>query len=333
MLLNPAVLTLLCCGFAICVVTAGAAVAGSTALIGWDPGDGGARQLRRERRLLLVEAALALLLGWQLVSLFLFVATAEHLHPFITGAMCAAGTLNANPFGYPALLTKLGVAALCGLWMIANRASPAAVSTGLVRFKQLAALVILVPLVAGTLLELRYFTELDPEVITSCCATMFDEEAAGIGSELAAFPVGISRLTFFALLALTLASGIFVQSGHGPPELYATLAILLGAASLAAVVTWIAPGYYELPTHHCPFCLLAGEHHWVGYPLYATLGLAVVCGAGAGLVHRLRSMDSMYSIRPAEEGRLCRVSMINFALFALIAVWPLLASNFRLEGY
>jgi len=59
MLLNPAILTLLCCGFAICVVTAGAAISGSTALVGWDPGDGGALQLKRERRLLLVEAALA----------------------------------------------------------------------------------------------------------------------------------------------------------------------------------------------------------------------------------------------------------------------------------
>lgn len=333
MLLNPAILALLCCGVAVCFVTAGAAISGAAALVGWDPDDGGSRQLRRERRLLLVEAALALLLGWQLISLFLFVATAEHLHPLITGAMCAAGTLNANPFGYPALLTKLAAAALCGLWLVANRASPAALGTGLVRFKQLAALVVLIPLVAGTLLELRYFAGLDPEVITSCCATLFDEEATGIGAELAAFPVGISRLTFFALLALTLVAGAFVQSGHGPPELYATLAVLLGVASLVAVIAWVAPSYYELPTHHCPFCLLAGEHHYVGYPLYAALGLAVLCGTGAGLVHRLRSMDSMHSIRVAEERRLCRASMVGFVLFALVAVWPLVGSSFRLEGY
>ena len=333
MLLNPAVLTLLCCGAAICAVTAGAAIGGSTALIGWDPADGGARQLARERRLLLVEATLAVLLGWQLLSLFLFVATAERLHPFITGAMCAAGTLHASPFGYPALLTKLVVAALCGLWLVANRASPAAVSTGLVRFKQLSVLIVLAPLVAGTVLELRYFADLDPEVITSCCGTLFGEEAGGIGSELAAFPVGLSRLAFFALLFLTLGAGLAVQAGHGAPELYATLAILFGVVSLAAVITWVAPGYYELPTHHCPFCLLAGEHHYVGYPLYATLGLAVVAGAGAGLVHRMRSLDSMATVRRAEERRLCRVSMIAFVLFALIAVWPLVGSSFRLEGY
>jgi len=333
MLLNPAILTLLCCGVAICLVAAWAAISGALALIGWDPADGSSRQLRRERRLLLVEAALTLLLGWQLLSLFLFVATAEHLHRFITGAMCAAGSLNANPFGYPALLTKLAVAGLCGLWLIADRASPAAVSTGLVRFKQLAALVVLVPLVSGMLLELRYFAGLDPEVITSCCATLFDEKAAGIGAELAAFPAGLSRLSFFALLALTLGSGLFVQSGHGPPELYSTLAVLLGVVSVVAVISWIAPCYYEMPAHHCPFCLLAAQHHWVGYPLYAALGFAVVCGAGAGVVHRLRPLDSLYSIRPAEERFLCRASMVAFALFALVAVWPLLGSSFRLEGY
>jgi len=332
MVLSPAVLTLLCCGAAVCAVTAGAAIAGSASVIGWDPADGGARQLARERRLLLVEAALSVLLGWQLVSLFLFVATAERLHPLITGAMCAAGTLNASPYGYPALTIKVLASALCALWLVVNRASPGAMSTGLVRFKQLSVLAVLVPLAAGTVLELRYFADLDPEIITSCCGTLFGEEATGIGSELASLPVGISRAAFFTLLALTLGSGLGVLLRRGAPELFATLAVLLGVVGMAGVIAWVAPTYYEMPTHHCPFCLLAGEHHYVGYPLYAALGLAVICGAGAGLVHRLRGLDAQ-SIRRAEELRLCRASMLGFLLFTAIAVWPMLVSGFRLEGY
>jgi len=333
MVLNPAILALLGCGAGVCAVTAGAAISGSVSAIGWNPDDGGARQLARERRLLLVEAALAFLLAWQLLSLFLFVATAERLHSLITGAMCAAGTLHASPYGYPTLLIKLLVATLCGLWLVVNRASPGAMSTGLVRFKQLSVLLVLVPLLGGTLLELRYFADLDPEIITSCCGTLFAEETAGVGSELASLPVGSSRVAFFALFALALGSGSGVLLGRGAPELYATLAVLLGIVGLAGVITWVAPGYYELPTHHCPFCVLAGEHRYIGYPLYAALGLAVVTGAGTGLVHRLRRLDPSHAIRASEERRLCRVSMLGFLLFALIAAWPMLASSFRLGGY
>jgi len=330
--LNPAVLTLLCCGAVVCGVTAWAAISGSASLIGWDPADGGARQLARERRLLLVEAALAVLLGWQLVSLFLFVATAERLHPLISGAMCAAGTLNASPYGYPTLAIKVVVSGLCGLWLVVNRASPGAIGTSLVRFKQLSVLVVLAPLAAGTVLELRYFGDLDPAIITSCCSTLFGEQAAGIGSELASVPAGPSRAAFFTLLALTLLSGLAVLLRRGAPELFATLALLLGVVGMTGVVSWVAPGYYEMPTHHCPFCVLAGEHHYIGYPLYAALGLAVVTGAGTGLVHRLRRVDAE-AIRPAEEGRLCRASMLGFLLFTAIAVWPMAVSGFRLEGY
>ena len=34
--------------------------------------------------------------GFQLASLFLFIYTADHLHPLFVGAMCAAGTLYVN---------------------------------------------------------------------------------------------------------------------------------------------------------------------------------------------------------------------------------------------
>ena len=108
------------------------------------------------------------------------------------------------------------------------------------------------------------------------------------------------------------------------------LSSALGLLSLAAVVSWIAPGYYQLPSHHCPFCLLAPEYGYVGYPVYALLSLAVVAGGGSGLVHRLRAADPSGGIRPGEERRLCAASMAGFALFALLALWPTLQAIHRL---
>ncbi|MGD2116597.1 MAG: hypothetical protein PVG07_16200 [Acidobacteriota bacterium] len=329
MLLSPAVLALLVCSALACAVAAVAAGASLSVVAGWNPDDASARQLSRERRAFLVETTVAVVLVWQLLSVALFVATVEQLHPLFTGAMCAAGTLHASPFGYPTLSIKLAVFALCGLWLVAHHAAPAAASTGLVRARHLALPVLAGALAAENAVQLRYFADLDPAIITSCCATVFDEAAGGVGAGLASLPVPETRAVFFAGLAATLGAGWHAVRRRRSPVLFSVLSVLLGGISVAAVVAWVAPGFYELPTHHCPFCLLSAEYFYVGFLLYLFLAVAVVAGAGSGLVHALRALDPLGSIAPAEERRLCFASMAGFALFALLAVWPMAVMTLR----
>lgn len=333
MILSPAVLALLGCSAMVGAVAALAAAVGLSVAIGWNPEDSGPRQLARERRSFLVEAGLKLIFGCQLASLFLFVATAEHLHSLFTGAMCAAGTLNASPFGYPTLLVKSVVFLLCGVWLVVNRASPAAASTGLVWFKHLSLVLVAGGLLAENVLQYRYFAGLDPEVITSCCATIFAAGAGGVAAGLAALPPLPCQIAFLAGLVLTMGAGLRALRPGSSPAAFALLTVPLGALSVAAVISWIAPAFYQLPTHHCPFCLLSQKSGFVGYPLYASLSLAVVAGGSSGLVHRLRSIDPYHCIRPAEERRLCVTSMVCFTCFSLIALWPVLATGYRAGGH
>ena len=327
MLLSPAVLALVSGSALICAVTLLAAGAGVTVVYGWNPDDWGRRQLAREHRMLLVEAALQVALGCQLLSLVLFVATVERLHPLFTGAMCAAGTLAASVYGYPVLTVKVAVFLLCGLWLVTNRAAPAAASTVWVRVKHLSVLAVAAALLLENVLQIRYFSDLDPEILTSCCATIFGEESEGLAAGVAALPAGPSRAAFFVVLALVLVAGLGLLHRGTAAWLFALLAVVLGAVSLAAVLSWVAPAYYELPTHHCPFCLLSREVGYVGYPLYLLLAVAVVSGVGTGLVRGLRRLDPSESVPPAAERRLCLTSMASFVLIALIAVWPLLFSG------
>jgi hypothetical protein len=55
----------------------------------------------------------------QLPSYFLNDYTTDYLNPLFVGAMCTAGTLNVNPWGYPTVLLKLAIF-LSGLWLIIN---------------------------------------------------------------------------------------------------------------------------------------------------------------------------------------------------------------------
>lgn len=322
MVLSPPILALLCGSVLACALTLVATGAGLAAAIGWNPEDWSTRQLARERRTLLAETAVGFVLAWQMVSLALFVVTVERLHPLIPGAMCAAGTLNASRFGYPALALAVAAFLLSGLWLLVHRASPAAASTGLVRAKNLSLVPLSALLVTATGIQLRYFTDLSPAVITSCCATVFAEGAEGLGAGLASLPPGTTRWAFFGLLGLTCAAGGWSLRRRCSPALFSVLSILLGGLAVAAVIAWVAPAFYELPTHHCPFCLLAADHGRVGYVLYLLLAVGVLAGGGSGLLHALRRLDPWGSIRPGVERRLCLSSQAAFGLFSLISLWP-----------
>jgi hypothetical protein len=332
-MLSPAVLAQLFASAVLGAVTVATAVWGLPAAIGWSPEEAGRRQLERERRMLLVEAVLKVALACQLVALFLFVATADRLHPLFPGAMCAAGTLAASPWGYPTLAAKGAVFFLCGLWLTLQRTrqtggpTEAAAGTVRVRLQHGFAVAAAAALVAENGLQLRYFTDLEPEILTSCCATLFSAEAGGLASDLAALPPGASRAAFFALLGLTLGTGLRSLVGRRSATPYAALAVALGLVSMAAVVSWVAPAYYQLPTHHCPFCLLSHHLGHVGYPLYLLLFGAVITGAGSGLVQSLAGLGDA-----PEARRLCGVSMAGFAFFALLAVWPWATTDFQMGG-
>jgi uncharacterized integral membrane protein len=95
-----------------------------------------------ERRTYIISTILAYLFGFQLLSLFLYIFTADHLHTLFVGAMCAAGTLYVNAYGYPALIMKVINFLLAGLWLILNYADNRAYDYPLIRKKYFFLLII-----------------------------------------------------------------------------------------------------------------------------------------------------------------------------------------------
>jgi len=120
MMLHPTVIALMVGSFLLCLMLLISSAHGIRILRKWDLQSGSELQLELERRTYLVSTLLAYALGFQLVSLFLFIYTADDLHRLFVGAMCAAGTLNVNPFGYPTLVLKVVNFLLAAVWLIVN---------------------------------------------------------------------------------------------------------------------------------------------------------------------------------------------------------------------
>jgi hypothetical protein len=284
----------------------------------WDLASGASLQLELERRTYLVSTVVGWVLAFEIVSLFLFVHTADGLAPLFTGAMCAAGTLQANGLGYPVLVLKLADAVLAGLWLVLNHADLRGFDYPLVRPKYALLVAMVPPFVAEAVLEARYFGALRPEVITSCCGSLFGRAGAGLGADLAALPPGPTGAAFLAVTGGAVAAAVLVRRrGRGAAALGLLSALVL-PAGLAAVIAVVSPYVYELPTHHCPFCLLQREYGYVGYPLYAALLAGAVAGMGAGMLSAFRNVASLREEVPALQRQLAAVAAA--ALTVLLAL-------------
>ena len=330
MILHPAILALLTGSLLTCLMMLYSGWYGVRILRNWDLQSGNELQLELEKRTYLISTLVSYALAFELISLFLFIFTADRLHLLFTGAMCAAGTLNANGFGYPLLLLKIVNFLLAGVWLIVNHADNMGHDYPLIRIKY-AGLIAIAPLSLYELYYLyRYFSGLHADVITSCCGSLFSLERPGISGDLASLPSTPMMIAFYAVMAATLFCGAYhYRKGRGG-YLFSTLGCTAFVVALASIVSFISLYIYELPTHHCPFDILQKEYGYIGYSLYASLFGAAVAGLGVGVLTPFRSRGSMSQVIPAFTRRLTAITLILYLLFTLIVSYKIVFSSFRL---
>jgi hypothetical protein len=305
---------------------------GARILRSWNLSSGSDLQLGLERRTYLVSTLMSYAMGFQLLSLFLFIYTAEDLAGFIIGAMCAAGSLYANQWGYPALVLKIITFLLAGIWLVINHADNQAHDYPLVK-KKYALLLMIVPLgVADTIFQGGYFLNITPDVITSCCGSLFTFGSGKTENSIATLSQGPAEFLFYAGMGLAFFSGsIFYRTGKAG-HLFSGASAGVLAASVHAIIAYISPYFYELPTHHCPFCILQKEYGYVGYPLYLTLLAGGVAGLGVGATLPYRKIASLSEVLPPLQQRLALTALICFFAFTALSVCGILASNLSLKG-
>ena len=331
MIFHPAILALCASSVLIGFMVLYSAFYGVQILRGWDIESGSEQQLILERKTYLVSTLLTYLLGFELLSLFLYVFTADQLHPFFVGAMCAAGTLYVNGYGYPTLLLKVANFLLAGLWLILNHADNQGYDYPLIK-KKYGLLLFLAPLIlAEAFLQANYFFRLKPDIITSCCGSLFSKGTDTLTSEVSLLPIRPMEAIFFLAMTATLFSGVVFLWKRRGGSLFSILSGATLIVSLASVLSFVSVYLYELPTHHCPFCLLQGEYGCIGYPLYLALLGGTVSGMGVGILMPFQGIRSLSRAIPSIQRRLALLSVVLFLLFTAIVTYTILFSNYKLE--
>ena len=293
----------------------------------WQLSSGAESQVLLERRTYLVSTVMVLAMTVELASLVLFVFNADRMSVMFVGAMCAVGTLSASVYGFPALIAKLCAFFAASLWLAVNHADSKGRDYPLIRVKYRLLLAVAPMMALAAALQLAYFLDLKADTITSCCSKLFTPDKPGLSAELAGLGEWTALVLLYGGLMVLLFAGIAALRWPKSAALYGLGSGVFFIIGIAAVISVLSLYVYEHPNHHCPFCLLKREYHYVGFAFYAPLFAGTALGLSAGVLGLLRQPSSLRLIMPVLLRRLTFVSMACFSIFGVIGAWAILTSK------
>lgn len=321
MFLNSWSLALTLCSIVVIFL---ALVAGRTAirvLRFWDPASDSNQQIALEGEIWLSSTLVNYGLGFQIVSLILFVLAADQFCEAIIGAMCATGALLANDFGVPALLIKLVGVFLYGFWILLHQIDIRSESYPLVRIKYIYLLMLLPLLALDFCVQTLYIAGLKPDIITSCCAVVFSGSTGGGTNLTGAWPQELLLGAVFALLIIiAVGGGVLLRRWHqGGAVLFSAAWFVFLGLALITVTTVISSYVYAMPFHKCPFCLLKPEYGYYGFALYGSLLPASFFGMSVGLIGFAAQRPGLGRVVDAYRRFAVRSSLILLTVFTLLS--------------
>ena len=295
MFLSAWSLSLIFCSLIVLFLGANAVRTGIRVLRFWDPASDSNLQIRLENETWLASTLVEYALAIQALSLLIFILAADSYSQVIAGAMCATGSLLANDFGMPALYVKLAGFFLYGFWILIHQMDICSESYPLVRINYGYLLLLAPVVIVDIFLQTMYIAELDPDIITSCCAVVFSESTGEnanlLGSLSQPVMLGLYYGTMVLLIGMGLARNdrlplVSLPDGKVKTALsfgYATFWLWFFGLALVVITTTISSYIYAMPFHRCPFCIIKPEYHYIGVFIYFTLIIGVFFGISVAL--------------------------------------------------
>ncbi|MEA2110960.1 MAG: hypothetical protein U9P71_02815 [Campylobacterota bacterium] len=250
------------------------------------------QQFLLEKRAYLVMSVTLFVFMVKIIITPYFTFTVDNLAVLIPGAMCAAGVVAANEFGYPLLYLKIAILFATGSWIIINKLDLKATTYPYFKIKSWLFVIVFTLISVEFFLNYSYFEAIETSAPVSCCSAIYTAQSGGN-----TLPLGldITKLLtlFYLLFGLTIISNI-----NRYDSLHVIANILFLMVSYYAVIYFFGTYVYEIPTHQCPFCMLQSEYHYMGYLIWISLLLGTFFGINSSALQLLlnKEMKSVYNI-------------------------------------
>lgn len=273
MLLSPEVLTILIINIIFLIFGTVAFILGINIYLKWDINSTSTQQYTLEKHNYLTATIIKYILFTKILLFLFFVFTLDKISNVLTGAMCAAGVVDATSFGIYLLLFKLINIYLFGFWLVIHNHDVKTKDMKFTKLKFGFYTIIYIIFLAEIIIELTMFSSIEVDKLVSCCGTLYSNSSGSYLSSLYTFDNSVVVSVFYGVYGLLLLF-YFIKNDY----LFVIINLLFLIVSLLSLIMFFGTYVYELPTHHCPFCMLQKEYNYVGYIMYLFLFLGTFYG-------------------------------------------------------
>ena len=232
----------------------------------WDVNSTSSSQYALEKQSILTATIIKYIFALKLPLFLFFVFTLDNLSNLITGAMCAAGVVDATPYGTYLFVLKILNLYIFGFWLVLHYLDSKTETLKYTKIKFGLFSIIFLFLLAEIILETIMFNAIDLSKMVSCCGTIYSSTSSSFISQIFTLSNSTILYIFYGnFLALVIFYILKKQ------YLFTLFNLFFLIVSIASLIAFFGTYIYELPTHHCPFCYLQRDYYYIGYLIYILL--------------------------------------------------------------
>lgn len=306
MILTPEILTILILDVVFLIFALIAFYLSTQIVFQWDANATTKLQYSLEKKTHLGATIIKYIFAIKVPLALFFIFSLDKISNVISGAMCAAGVVDATDYGAYLLVLKILNLYLFAYWIVLNSKDVSLESQPYIKQKFALFMVLFFLLVAEIVLEFIMFDAIDIKSVVDCCGVIYSSSSSSYLSYL----LNLDSLTlvsiFYGVFGVVLLSYIFKIR-----YLFALTNLLFLIISLLSLISFFGTYIYELPTHKCPFCFLQKDYNYIGYLLYVLLFI----GTFNGLVIEFINFSK------EQSSRVYNISILFNSLYLMIVTY------------
>jgi len=309
MILTPEVLTILILDVIFAFFGVIAFVLSMKIFFGWDINSVSQKQYTLEKQSFLTATIIKYIFVIKVPLFLFFIFTLDKISHVLTGAMCAAGVVDATAYGTYLFILKIINLYLFAYWLVLHNEDIKHEDQPYTKLKFGVFIVSFFLFISELIVEWMMFSSIDVDKMVSCCGTLYSSSATSAISS-------IFSLDTTTLLSLFYGNFFFIVFFYFLKKkyLFAISNLLFIVVSIISLIVFFGTYIYELPTHHCPFCFLQSDYYYVGYLIYTLLFIGTFYGIITGFVKESqKNITKNYKIS----------LMFNFFYVILLSLYPI----------
>ncbi|MEK6659106.1 MAG: hypothetical protein AABY36_05435 [Campylobacterota bacterium] len=273
MLLTPEVLTILILNGIFALLGIVAFVLSIRIYLGWNIESTLPLQYKLEKDSFLASTIIKYIFSVKVPLFLFFVFALDKISNVITGAMCAAGVVDATQIGMSLIVLKIINLYLFAYWLRLHSQDMTDKNQPYTKLKFGLFIGLFFLFIVEVVLEIFMFSSIEINKMVSCCGSIYSSSSTSAISTLFTLDTSLLLALFYGNYLLIVLF-YFLKNRY----IFTLLNIIFIPVSLISLILFFGTYIYELPSHHCPFCYLQSDYYYVGYLIYFLLFVGTFYG-------------------------------------------------------